>query len=381
MTSFLDLDRWQYVPPHFWTVCWFILGSMVGSFLNVCIYRMPRDLSVVHPPSHCPNCEYRIPWYLNMPLITWLVLRGKCAHCKVPISFRYFAVELLTGLLFLATWLLIGPESTVLAMAYATILSGFLVATMIDFEHFIIPDQVTLGGIGAGLVFSLAVPALHMADDRATSMERSAIGAVVGLVLVYAVVRLGKLMFGKMHIKLPDSAKLIFTETELVLPDESVPYEELFYRKSDSIRFHAEKLELVDRCYAGVQVRLSPNKLYIEKETFDPEKVGHMEAICHSITLPREAMGLGDVKFMGAIGAFLGWQSTIFSLMISSMIGAVIGVGLILIGRRDWSSRLPFGPYIALAAVVWMFMPGAWQSIWLDHLNTLVDTMRPQGGL
>ena len=380
MTSLFDPERWQNVPFHFWTVCWFILGSMVGSFLNVCIYRMPRDLSVVHPPSHCPHCEYRIPWYLNMPLITWLVLRGKCAHCKAAISVRYFVVELITGLLFMATWLLVGPVSTGVAIAFATILSGFLVATLIDFEHFIIPDQITLGGIGAGLIFSLAVPALHFADDRATSMERSAIGAVVGLLLVYAVVRLGKLMFGKMHIKLPESAKLIFTETALVLPDESVPYEELFYRKSDSIRFHADRLELVDRCYAGVHVRLSPNKLEIYQETFDPENIGHMEATCHSITLPREAMGLGDVKFMGAIGAFLGWQSTVFSLMVSSMIGAVIGVGLILIGRRDWSSRLPYGPYIALAAIIWMFMPTAWQGIWLDHLNTLVESMPPFRG-
>ena len=378
MTSLFDPDHWQSVPFHFWTVCWFILGSMVGSFLNVCVYRMPRDLSVVHPPSHCPNCEYRIPWYLNMPLITWLVLRGKCAQCKAPISFRYFALELITGLIFMATWLTIGPDSTGLAIAYATILSGFLVATLIDFEHFIIPDQITLGGIGTGLIFSMAVPGLHLANDRATSMERSAEGAIVGLLLVYAIVRLGKLMFGKMHIELPESARLIFTETDLILPDESVPYEELFYRKSDSIRFHADRLELVDRCYAGVQVQLSPNQLIVDQESFDPEAVKHMEAICHSITLPREAMGLGDVKFMGAIGAFLGWQSTVFSLMVSSMIGAAIGVGLILIGRREWSSRLPYGPYIALAAVIWMFMPDTWQGIWLGHLNSLVETMRPQ---
>ena len=312
-----------------------------------------------------------------MPLITWLVLRGKCAQCKAPISFRYFALELITGLIFMATWLTIGPDSTGLAIAYATILSGFLVATLIDFEHFIIPDQITLGGIGTGLIFSLAVPGLHLANDRATSMERSAAGAIAGLLLVYAIVRLGKLMFGKMHIQLPESARLIFTETDLILPDESVPYEELFYRKSDSIRFHADRLELVDRCYAGVQVQLSPKQLIVDQESFDPEAVKHMEAICHSITLPREAMGLGDVKFMGAIGAFLGWQSTVFSLMVSSMIGAAIGVGLILIGRREWSSRLPYGPYIALAAVIWMFMPDTWQGIWLDHLNSLVETMRP----
>ena len=375
MNSLLDPERWQYVPFHFWSVAWFILGSMVGSFLNVCIHRMPRDLSVIHPPSHCPHCEYRIPWYLNMPLITWLVLRGRCAQCKAPISFRYFAVELLTGLLFLVTWMVMGPVSTGLALAFATILSGFVVATLIDFEHFIIPDQITLGGIAAGLVFSMAVPALHNAPDRLTSVERSALGGVIGFLLVYAIVRLGKLMFGKMQIELPESAKLIFTETSLVLPDEEVPYEELFYRKSDCIRFEADRLELVDRCYAGVKVSLSQKRLVIGEDSFDPEEVPHMEAVCHTISLPREAMGFGDVKFMGAIGAFLGWHSTFFSLMISSMIGAAIGVSLILIGKRDWSSRLPYGPYIALAAVIWMFMPDAWREVWVGQLDMMVDTI------
>ncbi len=377
MTPLLDSQHWRDVPFHFWSVCWFILGSMVGSFLNVCIHRMPRGLSVVHPPSHCPHCASRIPWYLNIPLFTWLLLRGKCVQCKAPIHVRYFAVELLTGVLFLITWNVMGPLSIGWALTYATILSGFLVATLIDFEHFIIPDQITLGGMGAGLVFSLVLPALHGTEDHITSLGRSAAGAVIGLLLVYGIVRLGKLLFGKLHIALPDKAKLVFTETALILPEETIPYEELFYRKTDCIRFHATRLELVDRCYAGVEVRISPRQLRIDDESMDPEDVSFMEAVCDSITLPREAMGLGDVKFMGAIGAFLGWHATFFSLMISSLIGASLGVSLILIGRRDWSSRLPYGPYIALAAVVWMFMPEAWQAIWKGHLDDLASVIHP----
>src|SRR5262245_53691953 len=96
------------LPSAFWGTVFFVFGCMVGSFLNVCIHRMPRGLSVVSPPSHCPHCSHQIPWSLNLPLITWLYLRGKCSNCRAPISVRYFLVELLTGSLFLACWLAFG---------------------------------------------------------------------------------------------------------------------------------------------------------------------------------------------------------------------------------------------------------------------------------
>ena len=100
---------------------------------------------------------------------------------------------------------------------------------------------------------------------------------------------------------------------------------------------------------------MSRAKLKISDDEFDPEHVPHLDVMAHEVVLPREAMGFGDVKFMSAIGAFLGWKATLFSLMASSMIGALVGVGLIVAGRREWSSRLPYGPYIALAAVIWIF--------------------------
>jgi len=133
-----------------------------------------------------------------------------------------------------------------------------------------------------------------------------------------------------------------------------VPYEEIFYRQSDTIVLRARTVELIDRCYKNVTVRLSPSRLRIEDEEFNPENVPHMEAVGSEIILPREAMGFGDVKFMAAIGAFLGWRSVLFSLMVSSLIGSVVCLVLILIGRRQ--ARLAYGPYIAMAAVVWIFV-------------------------
>ena len=103
--------NWSAVPFHFWSLVFFVLGCIVGSFLNVCIYRLPLGLSIVTPKSHCPHCKYSIPWYLNIPLVTWLALRGRCKNCGAPISPRYFVVELLTGIAFLSCWLAFGERS------------------------------------------------------------------------------------------------------------------------------------------------------------------------------------------------------------------------------------------------------------------------------
>src|ERR1700679_3690757 len=129
------------VPFHCWSVVFFVLGCIVGSFLNVVIHRLPIEQSIVSPPSHCPHCNYAIPWYLNIPLVTWLYLRGKCANCGAPISIRYFLVELLTGVTFLGCWLGFGHQSALLALVYCVFLSGLIAATFIDFEHEIIPAE------------------------------------------------------------------------------------------------------------------------------------------------------------------------------------------------------------------------------------------------
>jgi leader peptidase (prepilin peptidase)/N-methyltransferase len=353
--AIFDTRNWVAVPFHFWSLVFFVLGCIVGSFLNVCIYRLPLGLSIVTPKSHCPHCKYSIPWYLNIPLVTWLALRGRCKNCGAPISPRYFIVELLTGVAFLGCWLGFGEKSPALALVYAIFIAGLMAATFIDFEHFIIPDEITLGGIVAGFAVSSLLPSLQGAHTLGRGMLQSLISIVVGAGTIYAILRIGKLLFGRQRVKLPLDAKIVFTETSVHLPDREIPFEDLFYRKSDVIVLRARTLELLDRCYADVLVRLSPTTLEIGEEKIDPATVACMEAVSTEIILPREAMGLGDVKFMGAIGAFVGWQGVIFSLMLSSMIGAVVGVTLIAMRRRRWSSRMPYGPYIALAALIWIF--------------------------
>ena len=373
MTGLFDPKIWGAVPFHFWSAVLFTFGCMVGSFLNVCIHRMPRGMSVVSPPSHCPHCNYSIPWFLNIPLLTWLSLRGKCANCKTPISSRYFLVELLTGVAFLGCWLAFGKSSSALALMYCLVLAGFIVATFIDFEHFIIPDEVTIGGMVAGALCSFVVPALHQVPGApvppaAKALLLSFVGMAVGAGLVYAVVRIGKLLFGRQHIDLPPETRIIFTETSVVLPDQTIPFEDLFYRKTDVVQLEAKSVELIDRCYRKVLVRLMPEKLFIGEESIDPESVHQMEVVTDRITLPREAMGFGDVKFMGAIGAFLGWQAAVFSLLVSSVLGAAVGVTLILLKRQEMSARLPYGPYIAAAAVIWIFAGHRLLDYWFNRM-------------
>jgi leader peptidase (prepilin peptidase)/N-methyltransferase len=350
-----NAHNWALLPFHFWSLVFFALGCIIGSFLNVCIYRMPLDLSVVTPPSHCPHCKYAIPFYLNIPLVTWLALRGRCKNCRAPISPRYFIVELLTGMVFLGCWLAFGSQSAWLVIVYAILLAGLICATFIDFEHFIIPDEITFGGMVVGFGVSFFLPQLHDVNSIGAGMLRSVIGIVAGAGIVYAILRLGKLLFGRQKLKLPLDTKIIFSETHLHFSGKKIPYEELFYRKTDVIVLQARTVELIDRGYENVLVRLTPSSLKIGAEEIAPDGVPYLEAVSAEIILPREAMGLGDVKFMGAIGAFIGWQGVIFSLAVSSFIGAVVGVSLILMRKRAWSSRMPYGPYIALATAIWIF--------------------------
>ena len=364
LDAIFDPQNWAPVPFHFWSLVFFVFGCMVGSFLNVCIHRLPLGESVISPPSHCPHCNYSIPWYLNIPLVTWVALGGKCKNCGAPISVRYFVVELLTGAIFLSCWLTFGHQSAPLALVYCLFLAGLIAATFIDFKHFIIPDEITLGGCGAGVLCSFLVPALHVEQAPALALKKSFLGVAVGAGLIYLILRLGKLLFGRQKLHLAGETKVVFTENAVVLPDKEIPYEDLFYRKSDVITLNAQTVELVDRCYKNVLIRLTSSSLNIGDETLKPEEVPHMEAMTAELLLPREAMGLGDVKFMAAIGGFLGWQAVFFSLMVSSVIGSAVGMTLIALKKQAWSSRLPYGPYIALAAAIWIFGGRDWVA-WL----------------
>jgi len=358
------ITSFKIMPFHFWSAVFFLFGSIVGSFLNVCIHRLPRSESLFWPPSHCPKCGTHIPWYYNIPIFSWISLKGRCGFCHEPISPRYVIVEAITAFAFLACWLRFGKESWVLALIFSGLISMFIVASFIDFEHMIIPDELTIGGIITGFLVSLAFPELHHTQYRPLALQTSAIGILVGLGSIFAMLKFGKLLFGRQRIVPEPGEKVIFGENSVMVGDKSFPYEEIFFRTTDIINIQALTVKVGEQTWENVKVQVSPEKITIGDKEFNPESINSMEITTSEIIIPREAMGLGDVKFMGAIGAYLGWKAVLFSLMLSSFIGAITGLTLIILKKKEWSSRIPYGPYIATAAVVWIF---AGQRI-LDYL-------------
>ncbi len=261
----------------FFTLLAFFWGACVGSFLNVCIYRIPRRMSVVAPRSHCPGCKQQIAWYDNIPLVSWALLRARCRRCGIAISPRYVIVEALTATLFLLAWFTFGvqPGERVLGLAAVThagvvpvywlAISGLLLGGFVDCRHMIIPDRVSIGGMVAGLVASPLVPALHGQTTAFWGFLHAAMGAAFGFGLMWLIAWGGRLLFRK------------------------------------------------------------------------------------------EAMGFGDVKLMGALGAFFGVQAVCFILFFSSLLGALFGLFFIATGRRKLGRHIPFGPYIVFASLAWMF--------------------------
>lgn len=258
----------------FFSILAFILGTCIGSFANVCIYRMPKGRSIVVPRSHCPDCDGLIAWFDNIPLISFILLGGRCRSCKGEISRRYFLVELLTGAIFLSIWLRYGIDLR--TPVYWVVVTGLIIGTFIDFDFMIIPDQITLGGIFAGLLISIIFPSLHGVVRHFDGFRAAFIGMLIGGMILWLVGELGRVAFKK------------------------------------------------------------------------------------------EAMGMGDVKLLAAIGAFLGWQAVVFTVMISSLTGAVAGIIMVLCGKREMGSKIPFGPYLALAAVIWIIGGQDW---WLTYLQ------------
>jgi len=173
----------------------FAFGTVVGSFLNVCIWRMPRDESLIKPGSHCPKCNTHIAWYDNIPILSYIFLRAKCRHCSTPISIRYPLVEALTGALFVCLYL---KFSLTIALAvYCALVASFIVVTFVDLDHYIIPNEITFGGIGIGLV--LCFIARYMPGDRfiVTKPLEAIGGGVIFAGVIYLLDQFSHLAFKK----------------------------------------------------------------------------------------------------------------------------------------------------------------------------------------
>lgn len=373
----------DFVLSYFLPAIAFLIGACIGSFLNVVIYRIPHGLKVNEPQrSFCPNCKTQIPIHLNIPLFSWLMLGGKCRWCKTPIAFRYFVVELLTALCFLAVWdhalasLGIGG-----VIAMWVLVSLLIAATFIDIDHFIIPDSITIGGAAAGLVSSLLVPALHGQQIWWQSGLHSLTGAAIGFSLLWLVVLMGKMAFGKIRHKFDEPTPFEISQPGgedgpivIRLGEHEYEWGDVFFRKWDRLELEVVELSLDDeKREVRDSFRVLGDGLELDGERIELADVKKVSGKILGAVVPREAMGFGDVKFIAMIGAFLGWQAVVFTIFAASIIGAVIGLLQKFVIREEWARPLPFGPYLALGAFIWIFFgPAVW--IWYIAL------LRPGAG-
>jgi leader peptidase (prepilin peptidase)/N-methyltransferase len=234
----------------------FVFGAVIGSFLNVCIYRIPRSKSIVKPNSFCPNCEKPIKFYDNIPIVSYILLGGKCRHCGAKISMRYPFVELMTAVIFLMCYHRWGLSyESFIQMFFVSLL---IVISVIDYDFQIIPDILSIGGLVLGLLIAIVRPGFQFMD----AFYGVLIGGGVLFVIAYG----------------------------------------------------------------------------------------------YQLIMKREGMGGGDIKLLAMIGAFTGLKGVIFSLIGGSIIGTLVGIPLMLIKKENTKYAIPFGPFLSLAAFLYLFI-------------------------
>jgi leader peptidase (prepilin peptidase)/N-methyltransferase len=242
-----------------------VLGLITGSFLNVCIYRLPENKSIITPRSHCPFCKHTIAWYDNIPVLSYIFLFGKCRHCNSTIPLQYPLVEALTALLMYLISINFPPLVTAGFWVYSAFVSSLIVITFIDLKYYIIPDVITLPGIPVGILASWFL--------TNTGTKNSLIGAGVGFFFLL---------------------------------------------------FVAEGYKLLTK---------------------------------------KDGMGGGDIKLAGMIGAFTGWDGVIFSILVGSLTGAVVGSIFLIINKKDSQTPVPFGPFLSFGAVLFLLAGRGWMNL------------------
>ena len=373
----------------------FLLGAGIGSFLNVVIYRLPLGMSLDNPRrSFCPSCKKQIPFYLNIPLFSWLMLRGQCANCKSKFPVRYFLVELLVAVLFYGAFRAFGGRWEDIRVWGPHVLSVWILlsllvsGTFIDIEHFILPHEITIGGTVAGILCAFWAPELVEQESHTQGLVISFLSAFLGLGLLWSVVELGKLAFGRLRHKFDEPTPWSITQPKedeppvftIRLEGEDVEHqwEEIFGRDKDRLVITCESLAKKSQTnndleWTEVVAEITMDVVTVKKTATDRDgekvvwdDVKALTGKALSVVIPREAMGMGDVFFIAMIGAFTGWKGALFTIFAASVIGSVFAIVPRALGKAEWTAKIPFGPYLAAGAGLWVFYGPAWLEKYLE---------------
>ena len=334
-----------------------LLGACVGSFLNVVIYRMPRGLSVQKPArSFCPVCGAGIPWYLNIPLLSWLLLRGLSACCHQPIAARYWLVEVACTALFFA----IGsqfPYEPIIAQLLLCLWGAALLALLaMDWEQMVVEPRLALIAAVCGVCVGTLDPA--MVESAAVQPWEGlvwSLGGALGGYLLFRLVALGgRWLFGRRVSRFPEPVewqlRQVGEDVVLTAGGQDFCWSEVFLEQAD--RLELEAAEIPDLPDAQGRLVFTNDALLLPNGTrHSLEKFDSLAGRCRAVRQCREAMGSGDAWLALAIGALCGWQGMLFALVAGSCIGLVFA----LIWRIRRGVPMPFGPSLILAAFLWLF--------------------------
>lgn len=331
----------------------FVGGLVVGSFLNVCIHRLPAGESLIRPGSRCPHCQAPIRPRDNVPLLSFLLLRARCRACAGAIAWRYPAVELLTGLLFLGVVWRFGIGGR--AALWGAFLAALVVVTFIDLEHLIVPDRISLPGIAVGLVGAGLWPP--------PGLWSAALGVLIGGGFFWVAAWASALLLKAGRIEVDAELRVVDmdrTAGELLgLTPEGVrgrPCVEAFGADSVLLRAYREAAQ-EGRRHARVELDLPQgNGSFVPLNLRSTIRRGSDGAVAGAtLRLEREGMGGGDIKLAGMIGAFLGWQGVLVTILLGTLAGSVIGIALVATGLTARKQPIPFGPFLALGAAAALF--------------------------
>jgi leader peptidase (prepilin peptidase) / N-methyltransferase len=338
-------------------MCTTLAGLVLGSFAGCCIYRLPRGISLWNPArSFCPRCGTTLKASENIPVLSWLVLRGRCGHCQGPISIRYLLVELLTPALFVAFALRISWPAVIADFALALLL---VIATFVDLEFLLIPDELTYSGVALGLVLSFFLPSLHQTSSGLLSTGLSLAGCLAGASILYLVSEGGKLMFGRYKILPPHPIRFSLENSStdnprILLDGEPFDWETHFLRSRDKILVRATEVTINGEKYQNLDLRFFHDRLKTIRHDLELAEIRDLYGRTNRAEFPREAMGLGDVKLIAAIGTFVGWQGILFTIPIAAFLGCLFGAVAMLMRQKSLSVRVPFGPFLSAGAILWI---------------------------